>query len=198
MLLFAALLPLSRARAEGTTMDDKLHREIAEAVHSEYGWKLEEVAIDEIERLRRSACSFYTARSTVRPLSYQPNYAVLHGTEIVGVTTGNALENILDACGADASADWRAEIITRFHPDIGGGLVLSNESTRPDIVRKLAQAGKIFTPPAFVNGRQTVTYLLLDPEAYIVYSVRATRTTAGPVEVVKTTLFGKTVKSNGP
>lgn len=197
MLLFAALLGLSRYRAEGITMDDKLHQKIAEAIHTEYGWKTAEVALDEVERMRRGSCSFYTARSTVRPLSYQPNYAVLRGSEVIGISDHDAVTKIVDACSADAPADWWAEVITRFHQDVGGGIVLSDESVRPDIVRKLAKAGKAFTPPAFGDGKQSISFLLLDPEPYILYSVKATRTSTGSFEIVKTKLLSASSES-GP
>ena len=195
-LLFGALLSLSRLHAEGINMDDKLHQKIAEAVHAEYGWKVEEVEINEVERLRRSSCAFFTTASKVRPLSYQPNYAVLRGTEVIGIGDHEAASKILDVCSEDAPADWWAEIITRFHQDVGGGVVLSDESVRPDVVRKLAKAGKSFTPPTFDDSKSSVSFLLLDPEAYIVYSVKATRIPSGKVEAVKTKLLGKTSDGN--
>lgn len=191
MLLFTALLGLNGYRAEGIAMDEKVHQKIAEAVKAEYGWKVEEVAIDEVERMRRASCTFYTARSTARPLSYQPNYAVLRGSEVIGISDHDAVTKILDACSADAAADWWAEVLTRFHQDVGGGLVLTDESVRPDVVRKLEKSGKPFTPPKFSETKQSITFLLLDPEAYIVYHVKATRTSTGSFEVVKTKLLGK-------
>jgi len=180
-------------------MDDKvIQQKIAEAVHTEYGWELSEVRVDEVERLRRQSCSFYTTASTQRPLSYQPNYAVLPGNQVIGLSDGNAAGKILDACSAGTSADWWAEIITRFQPDTGGGIVLSDEEVRPDIVRKLTQAGAKFTPPAFGPGKKSVSFLLLNPETYVLYRVQATRTAAGAVEVVKTKLLGKTEGNSSP
>ena len=172
-------------------MDDKVQQKIAEAVHAEYGWKVDEVRVDEVERLRRQSCSFYTAVSTQRPLSYQPNYAVLTGNQVIGISYDGAVAKILDACSAGASADWWAEIITRFHPDLGAGIVLTDEEVRPDIVRKLTQAGQTFAPPAFGSDKKSVSFLLLNPETYTLYRVQATRTAGGSVEVVKTKLLGK-------
>ncbi len=179
-------------------MDDKVQQKIAETARAEYGWKVDEVRIDEVERLRRPSCSFYTAGSTVRPLSYQANYALLPGNQVIGIGGANAAAKILDACSAGASADWWAEIVTRFHPDLGGGIVLSDEEVRPDIVRKLTQAGATFAPPAFGQDKQSVSFLLLNPETYVLYRVQATRTAGGSVEVVKTKLLGKAsgTKSN--
>jgi hypothetical protein len=49
-------------------MDEKVRQKIAEAAAAENGWKADEVRVDEIDRLRRPACSFYTAIRQVRPL----------------------------------------------------------------------------------------------------------------------------------
>ena len=193
-MIVAALLGITATQAEGINMDDKLHQEIVEAVHSEYGWKTAEVQIDEVERLRHGACAFYTARSTVRPLSYQPNYAVLNDREVVGIGDHNAVRKILDACSQNASAEWWAEVIARFHHEVGGGVVLTSESVRPDIVRNLSQKGKAFTPPTFSDDKTSVSFLLLNPETYVVYNVKATRTTSGEIEVVETQLLGNPSK----
>ena len=183
------LIVLSLGAAEGTTMDDKIQQKIAEAARAEYGWKVEEVRTDEVERLRRSSCSFSTAANAVRPLSYQANYAVLPGDEVIGISDPDAAGKILDTCSAGARADWWAEIITRFHGDLSGGIVLADEQVRPDITRKLIQAGMKFTPPAFSDDKQSVSFLLLQPETYILYRVQATRSAGGPIQVVTTKLL---------
>jgi hypothetical protein len=190
--VFLGLLLMPVGAVKGIAMDDKIHHKIAEAVHEEFGWKVEEARVDEVESLRRPSCSFYTVVSNQRPLAYEPNYALLSGDQVVGIGTANAVTKILDGCSADASADWWAEIITRFHPDLGGGLVLSDEEERPDIVRKLGQAGMKFTPPQFDHDKQGVNFLLLDPETYRLYRVHATRDSSGGIEVKKTKLLGST------
>jgi hypothetical protein len=165
-------------------MNEKF-RKIAEAARAEHGWKPDEVRIDEVERLRRPACSFYTVGNTARPLSYQANYALLND-HVVALGDGSVVARILDTCGPDAGADWAAEIVTRFHRDLGSGIVLSNETQRPDITRKLQAAGKPFLPPALDGNRQSLRFLLLNPETYVLYHIEATRTANGPVTVVKT------------
>lgn len=179
-------------------MDEKIRHKIAETAHAEYGLKANEIRIDEVERLRRHSCSFYEVGSDVRPLSYEANYAVVSGNQVMGISSPNAAARILDSCSADASADWWAEIITRFHPDLGAGIVLSDENERPDVVRKLIQAGKTFSAPAFKHDNQGVSFLLLNPETYVLYRVEATRTSSGAIDVVKTKVFGGTssTKSN--
>lgn len=169
-------------------MDDKIRDKIIQAVHSEQGWKKEDVRVDEVEDLRRGSCSFYTAGHKVRPLNYQLNYAVLPGDVVISGANDKAVTKILDACGADAPAGWWADIITRFHKDLGSGVVLENANENAGAIRKITAAKKEFAPPVFSNdaGGKTVTYFLLDPEAFIVYVVKATRKADGTVTVNKT------------
>lgn len=191
ILFFWALaaLGLGASAAEGTTMDDKVRRKIAEAAAEEHGWKVDEVRVDEVERLRRPSCSFYTAAHTVLPLSYQSNYGLLGGEQVIGVGDGNVVAKILDGCSAGAPAEWWAEIVTRFHRDLGAGIVLRDENTRPDLVRKMVEAGKTFAPPALDKGKQSLTFLLLNPETYVLYRIQAMRSAGGAVEVVKTKML---------
>ena len=169
-------------------MDDKIRDKIIQTVHSEQGWKKEDVRVDEVEDLRRGSCSFYTAGHKVRPLNYQLNYAVLAGDVVISGADDKAVTKILDSCGADAPAAWWADIITRFHKDLGSGVVLENANDNAGAIRKILAAKKEFVPPAFSNdaGGKTVTYFLLDPEAFIVYTVKATRKADGTVTVNKT------------
>jgi len=171
-------------------MDEKIQKKIAEAAHTEYGWKLDQIRVDEVEELRRPTCSFYTAGNTVRPLSYEGNYALLPGNHVVGIGDEQAAAKILDSCSQGTSANWWAEIITRFTGDLGGGLVLSDENERPDIVRKLADAGLKFAVPKFGDNKRSVSFLLLDAEHYILYRVEAKRAADGKVEVAKTRVLG--------
>jgi hypothetical protein len=170
-------------------VETNVQQKIAEAAHTEYGWNANEVRVDEVERLRRRACSFYTVAHTVRPLSYQANYGLLAGKEVIGNGDGKVVAKILDSCAADAPAEWWAEIVTRFHRDLGAGIVLVDESTRPDVFRRLKEAGKPFTPPTLDPARKVLRYLLLDPETNVVYRVEAKRTAGGEIEVSKSELL---------
>lgn len=188
LLLWVLVVSSLGARAaEGTAMDDKVTK-IAEAAKAEYGWTLDEMRIDEVERLRQQSCTFYTVGNTVRPLSYQANYALVGG-KVVAPGDGNVVARILDACSNGAGADWWAEIVTRFHRNLGSGIVLRDETVRPDIVRKMAAAGEKFTRPAMDKAKHSLTFLLLNPETYILYRVQATRNPGGPVEVVKSKIL---------
>jgi hypothetical protein len=164
-------------------MDEKIRQMIAEAAGREHGWKADETRVDEVERLRRPSCSFYTVGHTVLPLSYQANYALIGGDQVAGI--GDTAK-ILDACSGGASAEWWAEIVTRFHQELGAGIVLRDENVRPNVVKKLIDAGRPFQPPTLDEGDRSLSFLVLNPETNVVYQVRATRTAQGSVEVEKT------------
>lgn len=172
-------------------MDEAVRQKIAAAAHTERGWKPGEVRVDEVERLRRPSCSFFTASHTRRPLPYQVNYALLAGNAVVAISDAKAVETVLDACGESADAAWIAEVITRFHAKLGAGIVLADAGRRPDVVRRLAEAGQAFATPELRNadGGFTLAFLVLDPESNAVARVEAKRRAKGAVEVVKTKLL---------
>jgi hypothetical protein len=186
-ILFLVLFVLSCniATVEEKKMDEKIQNLIVQRVHKEEGWKTNEVRVDEVDRLRRGSCSFYTAGNTVRPLSFQLNYAVLNGDTVVGLVDENAVSKIIDACGADASPGWWAEIVTRFHPDLGSGVVLQDATTKPAAVRKIQAVKREFKQPAFgsESGSKTVSFYLLEPESFAVYFIKAAKNEDGSVTV---------------
>jgi hypothetical protein len=187
MLLVWALVGLRAglAAGEGTTMDDKVRQKIAEVAAEENGWKVDEVRVDEVEELRRPSCSFYTADHTVRPISYLSNYALLGQQQVLGAGDGSRVGKIIASCSDGAPADWWAEIVTRFHHELGEGVVLQDKETRPEMTRKLAEAGKPFAPPTLDRKTHSLSYLFLDPETYVLYHIQARPAPNGSIEVVK-------------
>jgi|GEM_PF-3733697 len=169
-------------------MSEKLQDLIAQKVHAEQGWKTDEVRVDEVDRLRHGSCSFYTAGNTARPISYQLNFAVLSGDVVVGLSDDKAVSKIVDACGQEASAGWWAEMITRFHQDLGSGIVLLDAKQNLAAARKIDAAKKEFAAPVFGNeaGSKTVTYYMLEPESFTVYLIKAVKNTDGSVSVNRT------------
>jgi hypothetical protein len=174
---------------ERTNMDDNVRRRIAEAAAAENSWSVGEVQIEENEQLRRPSCSFYVARHKTRPLSYVRNYALLGQQQILGTGDGKSVANILDQCSGDAAAGWWAEIVTRFHEELGGGVVLHDENTRPELTRQFTRAGKTFSGPTLDRQNRSVRYFLLNPETRAVYQVEANRNSSGTVAVSKTKVF---------
>jgi hypothetical protein len=190
LLLFAVVgITKSTRAAEEFKVDDKVRRKIAEAAAEENSWKVDEVRIDEDEELRRPSCSFYVARHKVRPLSYVRTFALLPDNTVVGIGDGKVVAKVLGACSANASAGWWAEIVARFHQDLGGGIVLHDEKTMTDVTRQLARAGKTFVPPTLDKANQSVSYLLFDPETRVVNRIDATRNVSGAIEVRQTVVL---------
>jgi len=169
-------------------MDEKIQEKIAQAVETTQHWKKGEFRVDEIERLRQNSCSFYGVRSTVRPLSYVLNYAVLPGDLVVGTGNEQSVSRILDTCGLSASAGWRAEIVTRFHPQLGSGVVLMDDKQNAAAIRKIAEAHKEFAPPTLSEDHGTLTYYMIEPESFAVYFVTAIRNPDGTISITKSNI----------
>jgi hypothetical protein len=168
-------------------MDEKIAEKISKIVQAERGWKADEIEIEEEESLKRGSCSFYTALSNRRMLSYLPNYAVISSDTIVSLSDDQAVSKILNACGSDAPANWWAEIVKRFSRELGNGVVLTDADRYPNVIARIREAKKEFTPPAFSEegGGKTVSFSVLEGEAMLVYFVKATRGKDGSVKVTK-------------
>jgi hypothetical protein len=181
------ILSCGAATVEEKKMDTKIQDLITQKVHAEQGWKTDEVRVDAEDDLRHGSCSFYTVRHKVRPLSYVLNYAVLSSDVVISLADDLAVSKILDTCGSDAGAGWWAEIITRFHQDLGSGVVLQNATDNRLAVQKITAAKKEFSAPAFGNekGSKTVTYYLLEPESNAVFLIKAAKNADGSVTVTR-------------
>ncbi len=192
MKLFLLLLALSlgNSNLEGNKMDAKIQGKIASKVQKDHDWKTDQIRIDETAELKQGSCSFYTVRHTVRPLSYVLNYAVLSGETVLSVSDDQAASKILEACGSDAPADWWAEILTRFNSEIGPGVVLHNAKQNFGAMDQIQTAKKEFTPPKFSDDAsgKSVSFYVLEPEEFTVYSVKATRNKDNTITVKKSSL----------
>jgi hypothetical protein len=164
---------------------ENVEQKIKQDVTASLGWKANEVRVDPVPELKRGKCSFFTAAQTARPVPFMPTYAALDNDAVISGSDPAALAKIFKSCGADAPASWQAEIIDRFHKDLGG-VVVQDEKTNGPAVRKLRSMGKTFAPPA-VSGA-TVSFFMFDPEAFALYSVKATRQADGSFAVEKSAL----------
>jgi hypothetical protein len=192
VVLLSLLTPFACgiAAVEEKKMNQAIEEKIIQAVHTDQGWKENEIRVDEVDRLRKDSCSFYTAGHKVRPLSYQVNYAVLKGSTIVSIADEKAVSKIIDTCGSGADAVWWAEIVTRFHPDLGSGVVLHDAKQKPAVTRKIQAAKKEFKQPALTEegGNKILTYYLLEPESLAVYTVKAIRNPDGTFTVERNSI----------
>jgi hypothetical protein len=178
---------------KGAPMDIQVQDKIAQAAQAEHGWSSNEVQVSEVPKIRTPSCSFFTVSHKVRPLSYRLNYALLPDGQVLGLSTGEeAAARILEACGApEATPGWSAEIIARFHPEFGAGLVLHDEEQDPRVIRRMKAAGKTFAAPAFVPGEYggTLTFYLMEYESNILYQATVTRQADGALHVSKAEVF---------
>ena len=163
---------------------ETMEQQIKQDVSTSLGWKTDEVRVDPLPDLKRGTCSFFTAAQTAKPIPFMPTYAALNGT-LIGGKDPAALAKIFKGCGADAPASWQADIINRFHKDLGG-VVVQDEQRNGPAVRKLKSMGKTFTPPAVAGT--TVSFTMREPEAFLLYSVKATRQADGGFAVEKNAL----------
>jgi hypothetical protein len=182
--LRAALAAVTLQATEGRAMES-VEQRIKKDVSVSLGWKANEVRVDPLPDLKRGKCSFFTAAQTVRPIPYMPTYVALDNDALVSGTDPSALAKIYKSCGADAPASWQAEVIDRFHKDLGGVVVRDEQRDGP-AVRKLRSMGKTFTPPTVTGA--TVSFFMLDPEAFILYAVKAERQADGNFKVEKNAL----------
>jgi hypothetical protein len=184
MMLIVALY-CEGVNAEAKTMDEKIHEKIASSVIKEHDWKPDQIRIDEVDDLRLGACAFYAVRHTVRPLSYVLNYAVISGETVLSDKDDQAASKILNACGSDASANWWAEVLTRYHAEVGQGTVLLDEKQNYGATDQIKSAKREFVPPKFSDeaGSRSVSFYMLQPEEFTVYFVKATRNKDGSITV---------------
>ena len=168
-------------------MDEKIVEKISKIVQAERGWKADEIKIREEDSLNRGSCSFYVALSNARMLSYMPNYAVISGETVIGIKDKDAVSKILNACGSDAPADWWAEIVKRYSQELGNGVVLTDENRYQNVIERIRDAKKEFAAPKFSEeaGGKTVSFIVLEGEAMLVYFCKATRAKDGNVTVTK-------------
>jgi hypothetical protein len=187
IIVWAVLAFSCIANSEDKKMDEKIVEKISKIVQAERGWKADEIKIVEEESLKRGSCSFYNVFSRARMLSYLPTYAVISADTIVGLSDDQAVSKILNACGSDAPANWWAEIVKRFSRELGSGVVLSDTDQYQNVIARIRDAKKEFALPTFSDeaGGKTVSFIVLEGEAMLVYFVKATRAKDGSVTVTK-------------
>lgn len=103
-------------------------------------WDPGDIEIGTVEALDRGGCRFYRASNPSRTDSSPVEYATMPDGSLIGgerESTRAQVGRLLEACGADASADWWAQVVSRY---AGSGGILVNENA-PSAIRKLKKAG---------------------------------------------------------
>lgn len=132
-------------------------------------------------------CRFLRATHRARPGSHSGQFALLPDDRMVDsfAADGASANAILRACGGEATAEWWAQVVTRFG---GVGGVLVDPANAPSGVRKIRAAGEEYAPPTLDATRRTLTFFVINYEENRPYKVQARLADAGGLDVTRTAL----------
>lgn len=139
-----ALGLLGAACAQGAKMDSTDTQAPLEQAAIAAGWQADDIELVAERRLDHGGCRFHTAlrRKTFEAPALA--LAVLPDGEVVVGDDDASAARVLEACGADAPADWWAEVVARFARGVGGKVV--RPSNAADI-EAIGQQGGAYQPP---------------------------------------------------
>ena len=159
---------------------------VAEAL----GGSTADVELSAEPELDFGGCHFLRATHRARPGSHSGHFAILPDDRVVDSFAEHSAsaDAILRACGAQASAEWWAQVVTRFG-GIGG--VLVDPKNAPSAVRKIQQAGEAYAPPALDANRRAITFFVIHYEENHPYKVRAQLDDASGIQISRTRLEPK-------
>lgn len=111
------------------------------------GWQSQDVEILPNATLNRAGCSFYTAVHKRRMDGPAIELAELPDGSVVSGAPADvaAAASLLARCGADAPADWWAEVVARFSGKAAGRVVKSREQAYD--VGEIEKHGETFHAP---------------------------------------------------
>lgn len=142
--------------------------EIRRQAAAEHQWRESDLEVARVSGLELPPCQFYSVSQRALPVHEAAIYALLPGGAIVSQSDASAVDKILAAGdAATASAGSWAELLARFHWDVGPGAVLY-QSEPPlgagDPPRPIA--------PPVISGR-TLRFFLKNHETQKLYEVSA-------------------------
>lgn len=169
-------------------LHEQVDRQVAAAAADMYGWNPADTVAEPLAGTGGDACRLLGVRSPSALPSINRTWAVVHG-EVVAPGTAGALEQVLGACDADASADVWAEAVAAFGTDVPPGYVVRREQEISSLAHRRAReaGGYAFHPPRFSRdeaGAREVEFFMTDVEGAGLYQVRAAREGDGPVRVM--------------
>lgn len=167
---------------------DETNLKVAQAAAQANGWNIEDVVVEPAREGVAGECRLLNVRSNNVLQSLTQTYAVLHDGQIVAPGGADALTQVLDACGDQASAALWAQAIVAYAQGIRPGRVVWSQENISSVAHKWAMrdGGYTFHPPRFSadsgNGK-TVEFFMTDPEGNELFQVRGARQTGGSVQV---------------
>lgn len=157
---------------------------IKAAVARQQGWDPDDIEVGRVEKLDRAGCRFYRASNPAHTDAQPVEVAFLPDGSLIGgdrEQTRARLGGLLQACGADAPAEWWAQVVSRYAGT--GGLIVDENA--PSAIRRLRKAGIQDPAPSLRrDGDSTVlTYFSNDYERSRTHEVTATLDTQGQLSV---------------
>lgn len=168
------------ANADRPRADDAIRAAAARV----QGWDADAIEVGTVEKLDRDGCRFYRASHPGQLDASPVEFAVLPDGRVVGGDRDAAKQGIgdvLKACGETATADWWAQVVSRYAGT--GGVVVDDDA--PSAIRRIRGAGIADHAPSLrQDGTSTVlTYFSHDYERSRTQAVTATLDAAGALSV---------------
>src|SRR5688572_13451740 len=114
---------VNHSQSEAADMS-KDEQAIKRAAAAEKGWREDELDVKPLPAIQLGKCPFYTVSHRVKPVHEAATYAHLPNGTVASQGDRAALEKILELCDpSGASAGTWAELLARFHWDVGPGRV---------------------------------------------------------------------------
>lgn len=146
--------------------------EIRRMAAREHRWPERELQLVPIPILELPPCRFYSVSPRELPVPGAATYALLPGGVVVSQSDRDALSKILGACDAlAASAAVWAELLARFHWEVGPGKVLYHGEAPLGVGDPPRPA---VTPPQLSRSAQPVLrFFLKNTETQKLYEISA-------------------------
>ncbi|MCC7385756.1 MAG: hypothetical protein IT384_28160 [Deltaproteobacteria bacterium] len=142
--------------------------EIRRRAAAEHQWRESDLEVARVRGLELPPCQFYSVSQRALPVHEAAIYALLPGGAIVSQSDPSAVDKILAACdAAAASAGTWAELLARFHWDVGPGAVMYQ--SEPPL--GAGDAPQPIVPPAIRGGK--LRFFLKNHETQKRYEVSA-------------------------
>ena len=178
---------MHHAEADAVDLSEQTQQAAKARVAAALGGSSADVTLSAEPGLDFGGCRFLRATHRARPGSHSGQFAVLPDDRVVDsfATDGTSADAILRTCGAKATAEWWAQVVTRFG---GVGGVLVDPANAPSGVRKIRAAGEEYAPPTLDPARRTLTFFVINYEEDRPYKVQARLADAGGLDVTRTAL----------
>lgn len=179
--------PSGVSEGVSTQMHDEIQRQVGLVAAEAWGWNPDDVMIETLAGTGALECRLLGLTSPNALPSLRRTVAVVEG-EVVFPGSADALDRVIAACGAEASADVWAEAVAAFGTDVPPGYVVRREQEISSLAHRRAReaGGYAFHPPRFSRdeaGVREVEFFMTDVEGAGLYQVRAAREGDGPVRV---------------